>query len=131
MSDTLLKEELSETPADKQVGSDVLLADFGAKAVQAIEGALLKQISDCRFIEHHHPKKRHVPEDIVDQVWSGIDWDRVVSVVTEQLQDRIASTIAQAMITEAKTDAKAVLSIEGVRQRLRAEAYPKIMESLR
>lgn len=103
---------------------------FEEKMQRAIQGAILKQIGEAKFVEAWNQKRHGIPEEIVDRVWESVDWDAVVATVSETLTERVAATITQAMLTEAKTDAKAVLSIQGVREKLRATAYPKVIEAI-
>lgn len=104
--------------------------NFEESIEDAVKKTILKQIGDCRFIEYHHSRKREVPSDIVAKVWSNVNWDDVVKTITPQIQDRICKVIVENMLTEVKTDVKSVLSVDGVRQRIRMEVYPKLMKVL-
>lgn len=104
--------------------------NFEEKIIQNVQNAIIKQINDCRYIEYHHKDKKHLPSDILEKAWDGLDWDKILKGVTKNLEERLINVISGNMLTEAGTDAKKLLSIQGVREKLRAEAYPKIKEVL-
>ena len=106
------------------------MSEFEEKMQRSVQNAILKQIQDCRFIDHHHSMKKGVPQSIVDKAWAEIDWDFVASEIKGILQNAICSVVVESMLTEVKTDTKKVLAIDGVRQKIRATAYPKIMQAL-
>ena len=103
---------------------------FEETVIEMVKNTMLSQIKDCRFIEYHHKNKRYVPDDIVQNAYAEIDWEFVTKEVASQLQDHICRVVVQAMLSEAKTDVKKVLSVQGVREALRMKAYPKIMQAL-
>ncbi len=69
-----------------------------------------------------------IPNYVIEKAWDSIEWEEVIKYVSSSIQDKVCQTIVQNMIEETKTDVKKVLSIQGVREKLRAEAYPKIKE---
>lgn len=103
---------------------------FEEQIIGEVKSAILQQIKDCRYIEYHHSKKKNVPENIIEKAWDSINWNDVINNVKIELQKTICATIVQNVLTEAKTDVKKILSIQGVRQKLKVEAYPKIMKVL-
>ena len=100
------------------------------KIKDAIMSRILEDISDTRLLNHHCRAKLELPDNFIDKVYATINWDDVVNNCISEIQNRICDTIVQSMITEIKTDTKKVLQIDGVRQKLRAQAYPKVMEAL-
>ncbi|MBS9774728.1 MAG: hypothetical protein KGV59_06190 [Tenacibaculum sp.] len=103
---------------------------FEKQIEKQVKETILKQINDCRFVEYHYSNKKRVPTDIVEKAWEKINWEEVTEYVTKQLQEQVCKTIVGNMITETKTDVKDILSVEGVRKKLRMKAYPKVMEVL-
>lgn len=97
---------------------------------KAIENRIIKDIGETRFLDNHCRYSVSIPKGLVDKVYAAIDWDAVVAQSIGKIQDRICAVIAESMLSEIKTDSKKVLAIEGVRERLRAQAYPKIMDAL-
>jgi pimeloyl-CoA synthetase len=102
------------------------MENFEEKVQAKLQETILKQIADCRYVEYQHSQKRGVPDDIISKAWEAIDWEEVVTYVRKEIQDKVCQTIVQNMLTEVKTDVKAILSVEGVRQKIRMEAYPII-----
>ena len=100
--------------------------EFETRIIESVKNAMLKQVTACQFIEYHHKNKKYVPDDIVEKAWEGLNWDFIISEVKNKLEERLINVISGNMINEAGTDAKKLLSISGVREKLRAEAYPKI-----
>jgi len=103
---------------------------FEEQLQQRLQGTILKQIRECRYINSHYSQKKELPSSVVEKVWNAIDWDEVIDSVRKEIQDRVCQTIVQNMLTEVKTDVKAVLSVEGMRQKIRMEAYPSIKKAI-
>ena len=80
MSDTLSNEEPSETPADKQVGSDDLLAAFGKSYCDIAEVPAWEKGGKV------HDWRNYIPDDI-RRLWPRLSQDaRVVAVVIADMQ---------------------------------------------
>jgi NCAIR mutase (PurE)-related protein len=103
---------------------------FEEQIQQKVQETILKQIADCRYVDYHHSQKKGVPSDVVNKAWNAINWDEVVDYVRKEIQDKVCQTIVQNMLTEVKTDVKAILSVEGMRQKIRMEAYPSIKKAI-
>ena len=71
-----------------------------------------------------------MPNNCPENAWNNINWKEVTDFVSKELQNKVCQTIVQNMLTETKTDVKAILSVQGVREKLRMEAYPSIMKAL-
>jgi len=102
--------------------------NFEEQIQKQVQETILKQIGECRLVDYHHSNKKQIPSKILEEAWSNINWKDVITYVTKELQDKVAQTIVQNMLTEVKTDVKSILSVEGVRQKIRMEAYPIIKE---
>lgn len=102
--------------------------NFEEKLINQVQNTILNQISECRLIEYHHKRKKSIPDNIIEKAWDSIDWDMVVSEVTKGLEEKMIQTILQSMLTETKNDVKKILSVQGMREKLRMEAYPKIKQ---
>ena len=103
---------------------------FDDQIQKKVQETILKQISECRYVDYHHSNKRQIPNDILGNAWNSINWQEVTEFVSKELQSKVCQTIVQNMLTETKTDVKAILSVQGVREKLRMEAYPSIMKAL-
>lgn len=107
------------------------MEEFEKDINNAVRSAILSQIKQTRFLEYNYHNAKSLPSDVINKVWANINWDSIIKEVAEELNNRLAQNIVQSMLTEVKTDTKKLLSVEGVRERLRMEAYPKIMEVLK
>ena len=104
---------------------------FEDQIVQAVKARMIKQITEVNLLERwQHGSGYKIPEDTIQKAWDGIDWQEVINTITPQLQDKICQTIVHNMMTETKTDVKKLMAVEGMRDKLRMEAYPKIKEIL-
>lgn len=104
--------------------------NFEDQIQKKVQETILKQIADCRYVDYHHSNKRQIPSKILENAWNSIDWKEVTEFVSKELQNKVCQTIVQNMLTETKTDVKAILSVQGMREKLRMEAYPSIMKTL-
>lgn len=103
---------------------------FEQKMMKTIERTIISQIHKTQLVSFDYENRKDLPISVVEKVWKSLNWEVIVEKVSKELQERIASNIVQAMITEAKTDVKKVLSVQGVRQKLKMNAYPVIMKVL-
>lgn len=60
----------------------------------------------------------------------SINWEEVLEEIRPKVQTRICNSIVASMEAEIKTDIKALLSVDEVRQKLRMEVYTKLMKVL-
>ena len=104
--------------------------NFEKQVTDQIQKRILATIKEINFLDRWNQGKLSIPDNVIQKAWDGINWDEVVEYVKEELQDKVCQTIVQNMLTETKTDVKNLLSIDGVRQKIRMEAYPKIKEVL-
>ena len=104
--------------------------NFEQQVTDQIQKRILASIKEINFLDRFNQGKLAIPNDVIQKAWNGIDWEEVVEYVKKELQDKVCQTIVQNMLSETKTDVKNLLSVEGVRQKIRMEAYPKIKEVL-
>lgn len=100
---------------------------FEEQLQDSIKSKILSEIKNVEFLDKWKHRNNMIPQDIIEKAWDSIKWDEVVDYVSEQLQLQVCKTIVGNMITETKTDVKKLMSIEGVRERIKVEAYPKLM----
>ena len=103
---------------------------FEEQMMNQVKNSMMSQISKTDFLKLDYNGRKVIPKDFLDKVWSSVDWDEVIKNMKTQIQDHICNVAVQSMLTEIKTDIKSILSIDGVRKKIRAEAYPKIMKAL-
>lgn len=103
---------------------------FEEQVLQAMKQKVLDEIKDTSFTKLDYGQRTTLPSGLMDKLWSSINWDEVVEQVRPAIQVRICNAIIGAMETETKTDIKKLLAVDGVRQKLRMEVYPKLMQVL-
>jgi len=103
---------------------------FEDQMIKALKSNVIRELNKTPIVSVSYKDRRDVPKDVIDKVWSSINWDEVIEDIRPQIQLRICNSIIGSMETELKTDIKKVLGAEGVRQRLRMEIYPKLMAIL-
>jgi hypothetical protein len=103
---------------------------FEDQMIQEMKNKVLKDVKNTSLIQENYNNRKPLPPAILDRLWGSIDWNEVIEEVRPEIQRRICNTIVASMETETKTDIKKLLSIDGVRQRLRMEVYPKLMKVL-
>ena len=104
--------------------------DFENQMIQAIRNKVISEIHKTDFTKLDYNQKKVIPDGFINKVWDGIDWDKVIEDTKEEMHKRICNAVIGNMETEIKTDVKNILSIDGVRQKLRVEVYPAIMKVL-
>ena len=104
--------------------------NFEESIAQAIRNSVIKEIKEKSFLNLHYSERKPLPDHILDKLWDSVDWDEVLEEIRPKVQTRICNMIVASMETELKTDIKSLLSVDGVRQKLRMEVYPKLMSVL-
>lgn len=106
--------------------------DFEEQLANAVKSKMLSEISQTNLLQGGIPyeQRKQIPGAVVADLWDSINWSEVIETVRPEIQRRICNAIVGAMETETKTDIKKLLSVEGVRERLRIEIYPKLMQVL-
>lgn len=104
--------------------------NFEEQLMQRVMQKILQDVKTNTFIKMNYSYARAMPDTMLDKLWDSINWEEVIEQVRPAIQTRICNSIIGAMETEIKTDIKKVLSVDGVRQRLRMEIYPKLMKIL-
>lgn len=103
---------------------------FEQQVTDQVQKRILASIKEINFLDRWKQEQLQIPPDVIQKAWNNINWVEVVDYVKGELQNKVCQTIVQNMMEETKTDVKHLLSVEGVRQKIRMEAYPKIKEVL-
>ena len=106
------------------------MENFEDQINNAIRNKVIKEIGLTQLTRIEHSQKGVVPQSIINDLWKSVNWLEVIEELRPKLQTRICNTIAGAVETEIKTDVKKLLAVDGVRQKLRMEVYPKLMKVL-
>ncbi len=103
---------------------------FEEQLTKSIKSKIIQEIGKTDILNISYQDRKQIPQDLIDKVWNSIDWSEVIEQIRPNVQTRICNSIIGNMEAELKTDIKKVLGVEGVRERLRMEIYPKIMNVL-
>jgi hypothetical protein len=104
-------------------------ADFLVTAIlDAAKRSLVDAFNKGTFIMPDYANRMRIPADLVQQVYSLIDYKEVLDLlrpkINQMVADRIAATIAQSLTT----DVKGVLGNEEMRKKLRTVVAATITE---
>ena len=103
---------------------------FEEQIAREIRNSVLKEVQSTAFLRLQYEQRKVLPEGMLDKLWDSVNWDEVLEQIRPAIQTRICNTVIGAMETEVKTDVKSLLSVEGVRQKLRMNVYPELMKVL-
>lgn len=103
---------------------------FEDQLIQITKNKIKDELRKCDFTRIDHQSRKAIPLAMIEKAWAQVDWDEVIRDVRENMQTRICNAIVGAMEAEIKTDVKALMSIAGVREKLRVNVYPVLMATL-
>ena len=100
---------------------------FEEQIAQEIRNSVLKTIQKTSLVNLSYDRLKVLPDHVIEDLWETINWVEVIESIRPEIQKRICNTIIGSMETEIKNDVKKLLSVSGVREKLRLEVYPKLM----
>lgn len=103
---------------------------FDEQVMHTIKNSILQQLSKEVVVKVDYQQRQAIPQEFIEKVWADVDWSAVIAQIKPEIQNRICNAIVGNMETEIKTDVKSILSVDGVRQKLRMQVYPQIMAIL-
>ena len=103
---------------------------FEKDLVSIIQKKIISDVAKAEFVKVDYQSRKQMPNEFVSRIWESIDWNEVIEAIRPEMQRRICNALIGAMETEIKTDVKKVLSVQGVREKIRIEVYPKLMKVL-
>jgi hypothetical protein len=103
---------------------------FEDEVTQQIKYKILDSIKANDLINMPYSERKSIPKEFIEKAWAQVDWDKVLELIRPEFEKRVCNAIIGNMETEIKTDVKNIMSIDGVRQKLRCNVYPEIMKVL-
>ena len=97
---------------------------------QGIKRSILSTIEKTDYVQRYHADSKPLPKEFLEKVWAQVDWDAVLEQVKPAIHTQICNAVIGNIQTEIKTDVKSLLSVDGVRQKLRMNVYPELMKVL-
>ena len=101
--------------------------NFEEQLIQKIQNRILGEIASLNLVKVDYQDRYNLPKDFVEKAWTSLDWDKVLTNVKQEMERRVCNAIIGNMETEIKTDIKKLMSVDGFREKLRINIYPKIM----
>lgn len=101
---------------------------FEQELIAAARRSLVKLFTDGSMVTPDYANRLKVPADLVQRVYSLIDYDEVMKHLRPKINELVADRIAAALSQELTNDVKKVLSHEPTRLRLRL-AVMNVIES--
>lgn len=101
--------------------------NFSEKLLTTIQTSIIKGIQDAKFIESWNQNKISIPSDIVRTAYESIDREKILHLITGQIEEQIAKTIVGQLLTETANDTKRIMSDPSLRQQIKNKVYPEIL----
>lgn len=93
--------------------------DFATEMQRAAEKALLKIVSEGRWIEPTYADRVRVPAEMLQEIWRMVDVEKIKAALARRLEVELADRILNHMAAEISTDVKQILSVTERREALR------------
>ena len=103
---------------------------FEEQLLDLIKLKIVREINTTDILKVSYAEKFSVPDLFIEKAWKSLNWDKIISLAKEKMETRICNAIIGGMETEIKTDVKKLMSVDGVRQKLRMNVYPELMKAL-
>lgn len=92
---------------------------FEEQLQEAVQHSVLKMVRDGAVVLPDYANRAKVPAAKVQELYDSVDWDRVRTLVIEEVERAVADKILNAMATEMATDIKQILSNKELREEVR------------
>ena len=103
---------------------------FEEELIQTVQTSVLREVQKASFLNIPYNDRKVIPKEVLENLWESVNWDEVIEQLRTEMQKRICNAIIGSMEKEIKTDVKNILSIDGIRQKLRVNVYPELMKVL-
>lgn len=103
---------------------------FEKSVVKAVQGSIIKKLSDDSLFEINYNDRVKIGSDKIREVYSLVDWNKIMGIVREKIELHIADKIVNNLATELGTDIKQIMCNTELREDLRATLRGKIRDSV-
>jgi len=100
---------------------------FDELVLAALQRRMLKDISDNPVISLDYGSRFKLPQELLQKAFHGLDEKRIIELVKQNIEEQIAKTMVNNMLTEVTNDTKRMMSDNILRERLKYLIYPQIM----
>lgn len=94
--------------------------NFDERIQQAFQDSMVKWIAAGEWLKAEWSQRVSIPQADLASIYKGIDKGRVLELVKERIEGRMADAIFNAMATEIATDVKKIMANTELREDLRA-----------
>ena len=102
------------------------MSDFDTQLLSAAQKSILKVITEGKWLNFPYDSKVKVPKNILDEVWSLIDTDKLKQQLARRIEAELADRLLNHLAAEMATDIKQILSVTERREALRSIARQHI-----
>ena len=89
------------------------------KLKETAERAIVKIITEGRWIEPNYNNRFKLPDDFIHSIWQEIDKEKIKQEIKEEIEKEVAKRIVSLIATELATDIKRSLSVKERRDSIR------------
>jgi hypothetical protein len=87
--------------------------------VEAATKSILKLFGEGSLIAPDYANRMKVPADLIERIYGLIDYEKVVAILGEKINEQVAVKITHLMTEELTNDVKKALCHQPTRERLR------------
>lgn len=106
--------------------SENTVPSFEQQMVQAVQSTVIKALRDGNWLAIEYKDRIRIDPAVLRAVYESVDMERVRNLVKEKVEERIADTMFNALVTEVATDVKQILSNRELREDIRSLLREKI-----
>lgn len=103
---------------------------FFGDVIEAIQNKCLKDIGTHLWVDYPHPRLA-IGHDILEEAFAKIDRSKIIAVLTENIEDRLAKQLFNSLETEITNDIKLALSNKALRHGVRMAASIAIRDFIK
>jgi hypothetical protein len=106
------------------------MENFEQKIIDTVRKGILNDLNDVNYFKRWVEQPMSVPHEVVKEAYAGIDMDKMINQVRENIEGQIVKTITGQLLTETATDTKKIMSDPETRQGIRNKVYPVILQAI-
>ena len=102
---------------------------FDEQLMQLIKKNIVKQLSNVEFLKVDYSDRISLPSDFLQQAYRLIDKEKIMIKVVDRLEEELANTMVNKVMTEYKNDIKDIMCNRELRNDLKYFLRRKIEET--
>lgn len=106
-------------------------SEFGREAIESMQIALVEYLRKGEWFHGVNYEQRvKIGQGVLRALYGQLDMDRVMSLVKDRVEQRLADSIMNAMATETATDIKQIMCNTELREDLRSYLRSRMREAV-